>query len=932
MRKKLLAVFSALLLVCSLGAVGMSVSAEQNTEKQAIEPVTTIYYGTQIGESGFPGIVVNMGEVDSVETYWAPVTTDKVAYRDKDGNNKLTTVETCGTGFAIRGVTPELDDVLTVYAGFTWNGKEVKYDTVFHYDGNPDVPWYIERASTYVHKADIDSTKTDLSGMVVEHSTAWGATVINFTTNHPGLSGYMNLIKGGLKKEDLEIDKSLISYTDKNGNDKLFSLRLYDNIILVDAATSLGGYQVGDILTIKAGFVWGNFQAKKDLVYTCQGEGKVFATSLDNYTNKFNLTVNSLQLYYQWATGDSSGVQLWLQDVGNAFVVPNDYLSTMNIVYTTVNGERKEISDFTALTPNDSFLFRFVDKSYRLQAGDIFVIKANSFVPNGTNAYVFASDVAFRITDPNNQYGYETYVLAPCTVTFDPNGGTFTGSTSVTVSEGSIINEPADPEKPATAQYTFAFEGWFLNGVEYDFSKPVTGNITLVAKWSETLRSYTATFNSNGGTAVSSQTKKYGEFFTEPTAPTKASTTTSNFEFAGWTLYGEPYDFDTTEVTGDILLVASWNEVPKTFTVTYNSNGGTAVDSETVAYGTCFTKPADPTKAADANYTYTFDCWTLGGQPYDFTLTATRNITLTAKWTATPIGGGDPVDPPVTKTYTVTFNSNGGTTVASQTINENATATRPADPTRAADANYTYTFAGWQLNGVDYNFSTPVTGNITLVAKWTATPIVVNYTVTFNTVGGTAVDSQTVEEGAKATMPTAPTKAEDDVYTYTFGGWLLNGVEYNFSTPVTSNIELVANWIATKKTFNVTFDANGGVLNGAEVVAVVKGEKVSEPTAPIKHESLGWTFEFAGWTLNGEDFDFETAITGDITLVAKWTAISPEVPDLGDGFPENPEDGEFEDEMNKGVGCGSIVGSTLIPSMVALLGAGIVVARKKKQK
>ena len=161
---------------------------------------------------------------------------------------------------------------------------------------------------------------------------------------------------------------------------------------------------------------------------------------------------------------------------------------------------------------------------------------------------------------------------------------------------------------------------------------------------------------------------------------------------------------------------------------------------------------------------------------------------------------------------------------------------------------------------------------------------------------------------------------------------MLNGVDYDFETPVTGDITLVANWIATRKTFNVTFDANGGTLSGAEVVSVVKGEKVTKPVDPIKVETLGWTFTFAGWMLDDETFDFETAITGDITLVAKWIAVAPETPDLSDGLPENPDEGEFEEEMNKGVGCGSIVGSTLIPSMVALLGAGIVVARKKKQK
>lgn len=63
--------------------------------------------------------------------------------------------------------------------------------------------------------------------------------------------------------------------------------------------------------------------------------------------------------------------------------------------------------------------------------------------------------------------------------------------------------------------------------------------------------------------------------------------------------------------------------------------------------------------------------------------------------------------------YDVTFDSDGGSSVASQTVLENTNATKPADPTKTH-----YIFKGWQLNGADYNFTTPVTGDITLKAKW----------------------------------------------------------------------------------------------------------------------------------------------------------------------------------------------------------------------
>ena len=84
---------------------------------------------------------------------------------------------------------------------------------------------------------------------------------------------------------------------------------------------------------------------------------------------------------------------------------------------------------------------------------------------------------------------------------------------------------------------------------------------------------------------------------------------------------------------------------------------------------------------------------------YDFDTPVTGDTTLYAKWQA--------------NIYNVEFDSNGGSEVKSQEVAYNNTVTKPADPTREG-----YTFKGWQLEGKDYNFSTPVTSNITLKAVW----------------------------------------------------------------------------------------------------------------------------------------------------------------------------------------------------------------------
>ena len=90
-------------------------------------------------------------------------------------------------------------------------------------------------------------------------------------------------------------------------------------------------------------------------------------------------------------------------------------------------------------------------------------------------------------------------------------------------------------------------------------------------------------------------------------------------------------------------------------------------------------------------------------------------------------GSGDDKTDAKLKTFTVTFDSNGGSDVGVQTITKGGKATKPADPTKAFTPHPTaglwlsnYTFAGWQKDGAAYNFDTPVTADITLTAAWTA--------------------------------------------------------------------------------------------------------------------------------------------------------------------------------------------------------------------
>ncbi len=231
-------------------------------------------------------------------------------------------------------------------------------------------------------------------------------------------------------------------------------------------------------------------------------------------------------------------------------------------------------------------------------------------------------------------------------VTFDTDGGS--NISTLVVKKGEKITRPTNPVKEG---YTFV--NWYLDGEEYDFSKEVTKNIKLTAKWTKNetvtpddnkepekeevvVKTYTVTFNTDGGSKVSSVKVNENEKVTKPTNPTK-----KGYKFLGWYLNNKSYNF-STKVTSDITLKAKWEKVKtddqkeetvvvKTYTVTFNSDGGSKVSSATVNENTKVSKPANPTKDK-----YKFLGWYLDGVEYDFSKAVTKNITLTAKWEYVP--------------------------------------------------------------------------------------------------------------------------------------------------------------------------------------------------------------------------------------------------------------------------------------------------------
>ena len=154
------------------------------------------------------------------------------------------------------------------------------------------------------------------------------------------------------------------------------------------------------------------------------------------------------------------------------------------------------------------------------------------------------------------------------------------------------------------------------------------------------------------------------------------------------------------------------------------------------------------------------------------------------------VGTGTTPAPEATESYTVTFETNGGSEVAAQTVEGGKTATEPAAPSKN-DLN----FGGWYTDSAltsAFSFSTAITSNITLYARWISASVP-THTVSFEVNGGSAVASQSIAEGGTASEPTAPTKTGR-----TFQGWFsdrtLTAATFDFTTAITANTTLYTRW------------------------------------------------------------------------------------------------------------------------------------------
>lgn len=316
----------------------------------------------------------------------------------------------------------------------------------------------------------------------------------------------------------------------------------------------------------------------------------------------------------------------------------------------------------------------------------------------------------------------------------------------------------------------------------------------------------------------------YGADIEAPAAPVK-----EGYTFVKWDAT-IPATMPARDVT--VTAVFKINQ----YTITFVTDGGTAVAPITQDYGTAVTAPAAPTKVG-----YTFAGW---DKAIPETIPA-EDMTITAKWTVNQ--------------YTITFNTDGGSDVAPITQDYGTAVAAPAAPTKAG-----YTFAGWYKDGVAYTFTTMPAEDITLTAKWS--------TDSHNAIF--VIDGvETIVPTEFGQIPVAPPVSKIG---YTFTGWDKELVAMG-TEDVTYTAQFKAN------TYDAIFDANGGAFADGKTSVTVPTVFDTAIVAPTE-EPTRYGYTFNGWSpavgnMTSEGITFTAQWKQDLSIcrIQNVTRVTPNV-------------------------------------------------------
>ena len=381
--------------------------------------------------------------------------------------------------------------------------------------------------------------------------------------------------------------------------------------------------------------------------------------------------------------------------------------------------------------------------------------------------YTFTSwNPPFDATVPAHDVTYVAqFTINQYTITFDTDGGSEIAP--ITQDYNTAVTVPADPTKIG-----YTFSGW---DKEIPTTMPAE-NITIKSLW--TINKYMLTYKVDGEVYKQYEVE-YNATITPEAVPVK-----EGHSFSGWSEIPATMPANDVEVNGTFTI----NQYKVSFVV-----DGVTVKEETLDFGSAIVAPENPIKIG-----HTFTGW----NPAIDAMVPAHDVTYIAQFSVNQ--------------YTITFDTDGGSEIAPITQDYNTAITAPANPTKTG-----YTFAGW-----DKEIPTLMPAeDITINALWTIN----QYTITFDTDGGSEIAPITQDYNTAVTVPADPTKIG-----YTFSGW---DKEIPTTMPA-ENITIKSLWTINK--YMLTYKVDGEVYKQYEVEY---NATITPEAVPVKegHSFSGWS-------------------------------------------------------------------------------------------
>ncbi len=412
--------------------------------------------------------------------------------------------------------------------------------------------------------------------------------------------------------------------------------------------------------------------------YVCENGGMALTIDFDNVHADFGGRVTVA------ANTISSGA------TGGYIKITNNYS------FILLNGTAHEDKTYTAEIKNGDTVLTSI--TYDVLDRDAKLTSLKAAVNDLTPPEHYYYEVKLPETLPEENCSYQVTVKP---IEYDVIIG---DAAAVKVAYGSKLTKPeTDPTKDMTVDKVYTFDGWYNGDTKWNFeTDTVRGDTTLVARFTDSAREYDVKFGEADAAKVA-----YGSKLTAPTEEPSETKEGYNVTFDGWYNGDKKWDFANDVVTGNLTLVAKFNETVITYTAELTLGDGTKKDiSYTVENRT--EKLAEAKKllgADDDQYTYTNDLPTELPLENGKTYTETRTV----------------------NEYDVKFGE-----AAAAKVAYGSKLTRPADPTKDMTADKVYTFDGWYVGDTKWDFDADtVKGDVTLVAKFNETARKYAVTITF---------------------------------------------------------------------------------------------------------------------------------------------------------------------------------------------------------